>query len=102
MRVSGYSVAVFVVTGILWAGVTCAEDRDRGVRSESPKAVAASNSFLDLFWLTQHVGRVEAVEPGRDAETKAAIGKALNAEKTLALQQMSALVEFSYLGRFGF
>ena len=93
IRVRGNLIAVLLVAEILLAKVACADDRDRVARSELPKTVAASNSFLDLFWLTQHVGRVEAVEPGRDAQTKAAIGKALNAGKVLASQQMSALVD---------
>lgn len=89
MRVSGNSIAVKVVLGAMLAGVACAEDRERVVQIEKPKAPVVSNLFLDLLWLTQHAGTVEAVEPRHDAQTKAAIGKALGTERVLSSQQAS-------------
>ena len=93
MRVSGISIVLQIVVGAMLAGVACAEELGRVARSETPKTAAASNTFLDLLWLTQHVGTVEAVEPGHDARTKAAIGKALNVERVLSAPQASELMD---------
>ena len=99
MRLSGISIAVKVIVGAMLAGVACAEDRERVVPIEKPKAPVASNLFLDLLWLTQQVGTVEAVEPRHDARTKAVIGKALHAERVLSSQQASDLMDAKTFAR---
>ncbi len=90
MRLSGNSIVMTLAAGTVLAGFACAEDRDRDVRGETVKSVAVSNPFLDLLWLTQHVGLVEAVEPGRDARTKGAMGKALGSGRVVSAEQTSA------------
>ena len=99
MRVSGDSIAVKFVVGAMLAGVACAEDRNRVVQTEKPKPSVASNLFLDMLWLTQHVGTVEAVAPSRDARTKAAIGKALGAENVLSERQATELMNAATFAR---
>ena len=99
MRVSGNSIAVKFVVGAMLAGVACAEDRNRVVQIEKPKPSVASNLFLDMLWLTQHVGTVEAVMPSRDARTKAAIGKALSAENVLSERQATELMSAATFAR---
>lgn len=89
MWLSGKQIAFVALVGAMLVRVTLAQDGNRLVQIETPKPSVASNPFLDLLWLTQHVGTVEAVEPRHDARTKAAMGKALSAEKFLSSQQAS-------------
>ena len=93
MRMSGNSITATFVVGAMLAGVARAEDHSRVVPIEKPKTPVASNLFLDLLRLTQHVGTVEAVEPSHDARTKAAIGKALSLERVVSAEQASELME---------
>ncbi len=99
MRASGNSMAVAFVVGALLAGVACAEDRDPVVPSETVKKAAVSNPFLDLLWLAQHAGTVEAVEPGHDARTKAAIGKALGMGRVLSAEQATEWMDAATFAR---
>ena len=99
MRAGGNSIALWFLAGAVLAGVARAEERDSAVRGETPMPAAASSPFLDLLRLTQHVGTVESVEPGRDAQTKAAIGKALVAERNLSAQQASEWMDAATFAR---
>ena len=99
MRVHGNSIAMNAIVMVLLAQLACAEDPNRVVSINKPKAPSVSNRFLDLLRLTQHVGKVEAVEPGCDAQTKALIGKALIAERGLTAQQVSDWMDAAMFAR---
>ncbi|MEK6260825.1 MAG: hypothetical protein AABP62_19675 [Planctomycetota bacterium] len=93
MRLTGKQIAFVTLVGATFARVTLAQDGERVVQIEKPKAPAASSVFLDLLWLTQHVGAVEAVEPRHDARTKAVIGKILSTGRVLSAQQTAELMD---------
>lgn len=99
MRRYGKSVAYVGLVGAVLTQSAFATDGELVVQVGKPKAPVASNLFLDLLRLTQHVGTVEAVEPSHDARTKAAIGKVLNTERILTEQQASELMDAATFAR---
>ena len=73
--------SIGTATMLVMNGVAVSDEPARPI--VPPRPTSATNLFLDVLRLTQQVGLVEAVEPTHDAQTKAAIGKALGSEGVL-------------------
>ncbi len=68
-------------------------------RVEPVQPANATNMFLDVLRLTQHVGLVEAASPQHDARTKAIIGKGLGSEGVLRKDAAVELMDANAFAR---
>lgn len=69
-------------------------------RVEPVQPASATNMFLDVLRLTQHVGLVEVASPQRDASTKAIIGKGLGSEGLLRKEAAVELMDANVFARW--
>ena len=69
-------------------------------RVEPVQSASATNMFLDVLRLTQHVGLVEAASPQRDARTKSIIGKGLGSEGLLRKEAAVELMDAKVFARW--
>jgi arsenate reductase (thioredoxin) len=74
--------------------------RADGVAGETKvSSTIVSNPFLDLFLLTQHVGRTDAIQPAADNSTKVAIARALKGNKALTVTGASPFMNAETFSR---
>ena len=92
-------LALSIVTLSTLAVCLFAECDEPPRRIEAAQPTNATNMFLEVLRLTQHVGLVEAVVPQRDARTKAIIGKGLGSEGGLLKESAVELMDAKTFAR---
>lgn len=82
--------------------VVCAwvESDEPPRRVEPAQPASATNMFLDVLRLTQHVGLVQAASPQHDARTKSIIGKGLGSDGVLRKEAAVELMDANAFARW--